>query len=57
MLRKAAVLVTVRELPNGQAERYEKHLFSVVDLQRWQIACMRMGLPVLGMYETWVWEE
>lgn len=57
MLRKAIVVTTIRVLPNGQTEQYEKHLFNVADLQRWQFACMQKGLPILGMYETWVWEE
>ena len=50
MLRKARVL------PNGQTEQYEKHLYSGREFQRWQLACMQAGLPILGVSEVLVWE-
>ena len=57
MFRKAVVVITIRVLPNGQSEQYEKHLYSGREFQRWQFACMQAGLPIPGMGETWVWEE
>lgn len=56
MLRKAVVVTTIRVLPNGQTEQYEKHLYSGRELQRWQLACMQLGLPILGVSEVLVWE-
>lgn len=56
MLKKAVAITTVRRLPNGEFEQYEKHLFSVVELQRWQMALMQTGLPVYSIKEELVWE-
>lgn len=56
MLRKAVVVTTIRVLPNGQTEQYEKHLYSGREFQRWQFACMQAGLPILGVREVLVWE-
>lgn len=56
MLKKAIVITTVRRLPNGEFEQYEKYLFSVVELQRWQMALMQTGLPVYSIKEELVWE-
>lgn len=57
MLKKAVVITTVRRLPNGEFEQYEKHLFSVAELQRWQMALMRVAIPVYSIKEELVWDE
>lgn len=56
MLKKAVVITTVRRLPSGEFEQYEKHLFSVAELQRWQMALMQIGLPIYSIKEELIWE-
>ena len=56
MLKKAIVITTVRRLPSGEFEQYEKHLFSFAELQLWQMAFMQAGLPVYSIKEELVWE-
>lgn len=56
MFRDAVVLTTIRTLPNGQSELYEKHLFSSGELRRWQLASMQHGFPIFNIKKVVVWE-